>query len=157
MAQYKLPADANRILFVRHLPDAITHDELYELFGRFGAVEQIRLYASKSSKASSNRLPHFPSRFRAPLDSVLKITSSDLFIISCRGRISNPDTRGKAYVVYEDVFDAKAAVEGLAGHNVMGRYITVVFHRPPKAQLGVQEQLEAQRQSVAALRAEVKK
>ena len=45
MAQYKLPADANRILFVRHLPDAITHDELYELFGKFGAVEQIRLYA----------------------------------------------------------------------------------------------------------------
>ena len=116
MAQYKLPADANRILFVRHLPDAITHDELYELFGKFGAVEQIRL-----------------------------------------GRISNPDTRGKAYVVYEDVFDAKAAVEGLAGHNVMGRYITVVFHRPPKVQLGVQEQLEAQRQAVAALRAEVKK
>ena len=44
MSQYKLPADASRILFVRHLPDAITHEELYELFGRFGAVEQIRLY-----------------------------------------------------------------------------------------------------------------
>lgn len=44
MAQYKLPADANRILFVRHLPDSISHGELYELFGRYGAVEQIRLY-----------------------------------------------------------------------------------------------------------------
>jgi pre-mRNA branch site protein p14 len=116
MSQFKLPADASRILFIRHLPDAITHDELYELFGRFGAVEQIRL-----------------------------------------GRISNPDTRGKAYIVYEDVFDAKAAVDELSGHNVMGRYISVVFHRPPKAKVSVKEQLEAQRETVASLRAEVKK
>jgi hypothetical protein len=75
----------------------------------------------------------------------------------CRGRISNPDTRGKAYVVYEDVFDAKAAVDDLSGHNVMGRYISVVFHRPPKAQAGVQEQLATKRETVAALRSELKK
>ena len=50
MSQFKLPADASRILFIRHLPDAITHDELYELFGRFGAVEQIRLYVTFAQK-----------------------------------------------------------------------------------------------------------
>lgn len=52
MAQFKLPADASRILFVRHLPDAISHDELYELFGRFGAIEQIRLYVIEARKSS---------------------------------------------------------------------------------------------------------
>lgn len=71
------------------------------------------------------------------------------------GRIANPDTRGKAYVVYEDVFDAKTAVEQLAGHNVMGRYISVVYHRPPKAKVDVNEQLASQREAVAQLRSQV--
>jgi len=64
MAQYKLPADASRILFVRHLPDAITHDELYELFGRFGAVEQIRLYVSKWQTEPLFLLPNFCTDLR---------------------------------------------------------------------------------------------
>lgn len=59
--------------------------------------------------------------------------------------------------MYEDVFDAKAAVDELAGHNVMGRYINLVFHRPAKPQANVQDQLASQRAAVAALRAEVKK
>lgn len=45
--QFKLPADANRIVFVRHLPDSISHGELYELFGKYGAIEQIRLYVTE--------------------------------------------------------------------------------------------------------------
>lgn len=52
MSQFKLPADANRIVFVRHLPDSISHSELYELFGRYGAIEQIRLYATERSQTS---------------------------------------------------------------------------------------------------------
>lgn len=40
----RLPPDANKILFVKSLPYKITGDELYELFGRYGAVQQIRLY-----------------------------------------------------------------------------------------------------------------
>lgn len=50
--QYKLPADANRIVFVRHLPDSISHGELYELFGKFGAIEQIRLYVIRRLQES---------------------------------------------------------------------------------------------------------
>lgn len=36
-----------------------------------------------------------------------------------------PRTRGTAYVVYEDIFDAKNACEHLNGFQVGGRYIVV--------------------------------
>ncbi|KAL0211616.1 hypothetical protein RCL1_005242 [Eukaryota sp. TZLM3-RCL] len=34
---------SNRILFVRNLPHAATRDELFDLFGQFGPIRQIRL------------------------------------------------------------------------------------------------------------------
>ena len=85
----KLPPDVNRILFVRNLPYNIEGEEMYEVFGRFGAVRQIRVGSEK-------------------------------------------DTKGSAYVIYEDIFDAKAAVENLSGFNVMGRYLVVGYHHPRK-------------------------
>eukprot|EP00967_Tisochrysis_lutea_P034388 scaffold41038_cov18-Tisochrysis_lutea.AAC.1 len=36
---------------------------------------------------------------------------------------SAPDTRGTAFVVYEDIYDAKNAVDHLSGFNVCGRYL----------------------------------
>jgi pre-mRNA branch site protein p14 len=36
-------------------------------------------------------------------------------------------TRGTAYVVYEDIYDAKNACEHLNGFQVAGRYIVVRF------------------------------
>lgn len=39
------------------------------------------------------------------------------------------DTRGTAYVVYEDIFDAKTACEHLNGFQVANRYIVVLYHR----------------------------
>ena len=33
----------NRILYVRNLPFKITSEELYDIFGKYGAVYQIRL------------------------------------------------------------------------------------------------------------------
>lgn len=44
----KLTADANKILFVKGLPYKIGSDELYELFGRYGAIQQIRLYVTST-------------------------------------------------------------------------------------------------------------
>ena len=52
---------------------------------------------------------------------------------------NKPDTRGTAYVVYEDIFDAKNACEHLAGFNVMGRYIVVLYHQPQKLQKKLEE------------------
>lgn len=77
-AKIKLPKDANRIIFVRGLPFKITPDELYDIFGKYGSVRQIR-------------------------------------------RGVAPNTRGSAFVVYDDVYDAKNAVDHLNGFNVAGR------------------------------------
>jgi pre-mRNA branch site protein p14 len=37
------------------------------------------------------------------------------------------NTRGTAFVVYDDIFDAKNAQESLSGFNVGGRYLVVLF------------------------------
>jgi hypothetical protein len=45
---------------------------------------------------------------------------------SCR-RGSSKETRGTAYVVYEDIYDAKEAADHLSGFNVANRYLIVLF------------------------------
>lgn len=35
-------------------------------------------------------------------------------------------------IVYEDIWDAKTALEHLSGFNVMGRYLIVLYHQPNK-------------------------
>ena len=90
--QSRLPPEVNRILYVRNLPFKITAEELYTIFGKYGAVYQIRL---------GNR---------------------------------NRDTKGTAFVIYEDIYDAKAAVDHLSGFNVGGRYLVVLYYQPAKFQ-----------------------
>jgi pre-mRNA branch site protein p14 len=85
----KLPHDANRILFVKNLPFKIKNDELYDIFGKYGAIRQIRLGNA-------------------------------------------PGTRGTAYVVYEDVYDAKAAHDHLSGFSVAGRYLVCGYLKQSK-------------------------
>ena len=48
----------------------------------------------------------------------------------CRG--VSKETRGTAYIVYEDIYDAKAAVEGLSGFNVANRYLIVLYYNTAK-------------------------
>eukprot|EP00808_Paulinella_micropora_P019217 g10814.t1 len=74
----RLPPEVNRIIYVRNLPFKISAEEMYEIFGKFGAVRQIRVG-------------------------------------------NTPQTRGRAYVVYEDIYEAKNAVDHLSGFNVGGR------------------------------------
>jgi len=85
----RLPPEVNRALFVRNLPYKITSEEMYEIFGKFGAVRQIRL--GNASK-----------------------------------------TRGTAFVVYEDIYDAKNAMDSLSGFNVGGRYLIVLYYQTNK-------------------------
>lgn len=40
----RLSQDVTRIIFVRNLPYKSSSDELYELFGKFGTIRQIRKY-----------------------------------------------------------------------------------------------------------------
>jgi pre-mRNA branch site protein p14 len=39
------------------------------------------------------------------------------------------DTRGTAFVVYEDIFDAKTACDHLQGFNILGRYLIVLYYQ----------------------------
>ena len=96
----RLPPEVNRILYVRNLPFNITADEMYDIFGKYGAIRQIRLGDRK-------------------------------------------DTRGTAYVVYEDIYDAKNAVDHLSGFNVCGRYLVVLFYQQTKMQKRLDTEREA--------------
>jgi len=46
---------------------------------------------------------------------------------------STRETRGTAFVVYEDIFDAKNACEHLSGFNVCERYLVVLYYQANKA------------------------
>lgn len=62
---------------------------MYELFGRYGAIRQIRLGDS-------------------------------------------PQTRGTAYVVFEETGDARNALTHLNGFHLQERYIVVLYHMPSR-------------------------
>ncbi|CAG0912674.1 unnamed protein product [Notodromas monacha] len=86
----RLPPEVNRVLYVRNLPYKISGDEMYDIFGKYGAIRQIRVG-------------------------------------------NTPETRGTAFVVYEDIFDAKSACDHLSGFNVCGRYLVVLYYQANKA------------------------
>ena len=90
----------------------MTGEELYELFGKYGAIRQIRLGVNNPAGASTTT--------------------------------SLNDTRGTAYVVFEDLYDAKQACDHLSGFNFQGRYLIVVYYQPSKMfkKLDLQKQQE---------------
>ena len=105
IAEGKKPvAELNRALYVRNLPFKITADDMYDIFGKYGAIRQIRI-------GNAN------------------------------------DTRGTEFVVYEDIYDAKNAVDHLSGFNVAGRYLVVLYYQAKKAQN--RADMERQRESVS--------
>ncbi|KAF4770893.1 hypothetical protein HAV15_012649 [Penicillium sp. str.  len=105
----KLAPEANRILFVKNLKSNlqlalynrdqiadiflnsynVTAEQLFDLFGKFGPIRQIRQGIANTSK-------------------------------------------GTAFVVYEDVHDAKQACDKLNGFNFQNRYLVVLYHQPEK-------------------------
>ena len=96
--QGRLPPEVNRILYVRNLPFNISSEEMYDIFGKFGALRQIRVG-------------------------------------------NKPDTKGTAFVVYEDIFDAKNACDHLSGFNVQNRYLIVLYYDQNK----MHKKLDAQK------------
>jgi pre-mRNA branch site protein p14 len=84
-ANIRLPPEVNRNFYIRNLPYKITAEEMYDIFGKYGPIRQIRV-----------------------------------------GNI--PETRGTAYVVYEDIFDAKNACDHLSGFNVCNTYLVVLYY-----------------------------
>lgn len=51
--QAKLPPGANRILFVKNLNYQITGEDLYDLFGRYGSIRQIRIGNEAKTKGTA--------------------------------------------------------------------------------------------------------
>lgn len=41
--QVRLPPEVNRVLYVRNLPYKITAEEMYDIFGKYGPIRQIRV------------------------------------------------------------------------------------------------------------------
>lgn len=85
----RLPPEVNRILYVKNLPYNMKADELYDLFGRYGPIRQIRLGDQQT-------------------------------------------TKGGAFVVYEDIYDARNALERLQGFKVLDRFLVVQYYRQRK-------------------------
>ncbi|KAI9892978.1 MAG: hypothetical protein M1814_000862 [Vezdaea aestivalis] len=67
----------------------VTPEELFDLFGKFGPIRQVRQGIATG-------------------------------------------TKGTAFVVYEDVMDAKQACDKLNGFNFQNRYLVVLYHQPDK-------------------------
>jgi len=106
----KLPPGANRILFVKNLNYQISGDDLYELFGRYGQIRQVRIGNESKSK-------------------------------------------GTAFVVFEDVMDAKNALDHLNGFHLQERYIVVLYHMPARQDAAAAKADLAQREEeLAALK-----
>ena len=93
----RLPPEVNRVLYIRNLPFKVTPEEMYDIFGKYGPIRQIRLG-------------------------------------------DKTETRGTAFVVYDDIYDAKNAVDHLSGFNVCGRYLIVLYYQAQRMQQKVDTQ-----------------
>ena len=91
---------------------------------------------------SARRSAHLPPQVTRVLfvrNLPARITGEELYSIFGRcggirqvrlGDPKNSKTKGTAFVVMDDIFDAQAAVETLSGFGVGGRYLSVVYYKP---------------------------
>jgi len=107
----RLPPEVNRILYVRNLPYKISPDELYDIFGKYGSIRQIR-------KGNTN------------------------------------ETRGTCFVIYDDIFDAKNAMDHLSGFNVANRYLVLLYFNPNKFQ--EKQDLQKKKEELEAMKKKFK-
>jgi pre-mRNA branch site protein p14 len=107
-AQAKLPPGANRILFVKNLNYQITGEDLYDLFGRYGSIRQIRIGNEPKTKGTAFVV----------FDDVMDVRSR-LF--------SLPPP-----LIFDFHDKAKNALEHLNGFHLQERYIVVLYHMPAK-------------------------
>ena len=98
----RLPPEVNRIIYVRNLPPKATPEELYDIFGKYGAIRQIR-------KGNTTK------------------------------------TRGCAFIIYEDIYQAKEAVDKLNGFNVAGKYLICLYYQQAKISTQTKEQAETKK------------
>ena len=97
---------------------------MYDIFGKFGAIRQIRLCAAVAALRPAGVCPVYVRCCSA---------CYSLFLTQqCAGRGCAKETRGTAFVIYEDIYDAKNAVDHLSGFNVANRYLIVLYYQTNK-------------------------
>lgn len=87
----------------------VTPDELFDLFGKFGPIRYVYSWTQQTCRCSRAHCPYL----------VLTILTSPSQV---RQGIAN-NSKGTAFVVYEDVMDAKQACDKLNGFNFQNRYL----------------------------------
>ena len=63
--------------------------------------------------------------------------SQVFFFFFCISSGHTPETRGTAFVVYVDIFDAENACDHLSGFNVCNRYLVVLYYQSTKVRSDV--------------------
>ena len=96
-ANIRLSPDVCRILYIKNLPFAISDEDMFDIFGKFGPIRQIR-------------------------------------------KGDQPETRGSAFVIYDDIFDAKNACDHLNGYSVHGRYLACLYYHKERSQKKLENQ-----------------
>lgn len=66
---------------------------------------------------------------------------------------NSQDTRGTAYVVYEEVQDAVVAHEKLSGYNFQNRYLVILYHSIERMKMAL-EDLETRKANLEKLKKE---
>ena len=88
---------------------------------------KVHVGCTGSTESTFVKIPHcWKSHVVAQL--YLNIKKNVAFIF----RGNTPDTKGTAFVVYEDIFDAKNACDHLSGFNVCNRYLVVLYYQSNK-------------------------
>ncbi len=139
MFQIRLPPEVNRILYIRNLPYKITAEEMYDIFGKYGPIRQIRVWVSGYSLTHLYTIIHWRTEVLIMCInhvSFCKLTEINWVFSDCFSG-NTPESRGTAYVVYEDIFDAKNACDHLSGFNVCNRYLVVLYYNPNRVSLTV--------------------
>ncbi|CAO1629935.1 unnamed protein product [Sympodiomycopsis kandeliae] len=91
MSIHETTRSQSRLLYIKNLNYNTSGTDLYNLFGKYGPIRQIRLGDSTQLK-----------------------------------------TKGTAFVVYEEMNDAKQALDHLNGYHLNDRYIVVLYHMPSR-------------------------
>jgi pre-mRNA branch site protein p14 len=106
----KLPPGANRILFVKNLNYQINGEDLYDLFGRYGSIRQIRIGNEQKTKGTAFVV----------YDDVM-----DVSVLERSFELTSP-------LIAFDKSQAKNALDHLNGFHLQERYIVVLYHMPAK-------------------------
>ena len=74
-------------------------------------------------------------RIQCVLTSLLHWSVNKYYIVIDLFSGNTPETKGTAFVVYEDIFDAKNACDHLSGFNVCNRYLVVLYYQSTRVSL----------------------